>query len=94
MIWLLGGVTVLLYGAFPKAAVASWGVAGICLALGWLGPAVNMPQAVMDISPFTHLPKLPGGTGMEWGPVLALTAVAVVLVGAGAVALRRRDVQT
>ncbi|MCX5501439.1 ABC transporter permease [Streptomyces sp. NBC_00053] len=93
-IWLLGGVTVLLYGAFPKAAVASWGVAGICLALGWLGPAVNMPQAVMDISPFTHLPKLPGGTGMEWGPVLALTAVAVVLVGAGAVALRRRDVQT
>ncbi|MCT2542018.1 ABC transporter permease [Streptomyces atratus] len=93
-IWLLGGVTVLLYGAFPKAAVASWGVAGICLALGWLGPAVNMPQAVMDISPFTHLPKLPGGTGMEWGPVLALTAVAVVLVGAGAVALRRRDVLT
>ena len=91
-IWLLGGVTVLLYGAFPKAAVASWGVAGICLALGWLGPAMNMPQAVMDISPFTHLPKLPGGTGMEWGPVLALTAVAVVLVGAGAVALRRRDV--
>ncbi|WP_371097365.1 ABC transporter permease [Streptomyces sanglieri] len=93
-IWLLGGVTVLLYGAFPKAAVASWGVAGVCLALGWLGPAVNMPQAVMDISPFTHLPKLPGGTGMEWGPVLALTAVAVVLVGAGAVALRRRDVLT
>ncbi|MFE2933012.1 ABC transporter permease [Streptomyces sp. NPDC059278] len=93
-IWLLGGVTVLLYGALPKAAVASWGVAGICLALGWLGPAVNMPQAVMDISPFTHLPKLPGGTGMEWGPVLALTAVAVVLAGAGAVALRRRDVLT
>ncbi|MFD0344694.1 ABC transporter permease [Streptomyces sp. NPDC127117] len=93
-IWLLGGVTVLLYGAFPKAAVASWGVAGICLALGWLGPAVDMPQAVMDVSPFTHLPKLPGGTGMEWAPVLALTAVAVVLVGAGVGALRRRDVLT
>ncbi|MEU2670008.1 ABC transporter permease [Streptomyces sp. NPDC007164] len=93
-IWLLGGVTVLLYGVFPKAAVASWGVAGICLALGWLGPAVDMPQVVMDVSPFTHLPKLPGGTGMEWGPVLALTAVAVVLVGAGVGALRRRDVLT
>ncbi|MFJ2916751.1 MULTISPECIES: ABC transporter permease [unclassified Streptomyces] len=93
-IWLLGGVTVLLYGAFPKAAVAAWGIAGICLALGWLGPAVNMPQAVMDVSPFTHLPKLPGGTGMEWGPVLILTAVATVLVGAGVGALRRRDVLT
>ncbi|WP_327368321.1 ABC transporter permease [Streptomyces sp. NBC_01217] len=93
-IWLLGGVTVLLYGAFPKAAVASWGVAGICLALGWIGPAIDLPQPVMDISPFTHLPKLPGGTGMEWGPVLALTAAAVVLVGAGVAALRRRDVLT
>ncbi|WP_406014275.1 ABC transporter permease [Streptomyces sp. NBC_00984] len=93
-IWLLGGVTVLLYGAFPKAAVAAWGITGICLALGWLGPAVDMPQAVMDVSPFTHLPKLPGGTGMEWGPVLALTAVAAVLVGAGVAALRRRDVLT
>ncbi|WP_326766405.1 ABC transporter permease [Streptomyces sp. NBC_01591] len=93
-IWLLGGVTVLLYGAFPRAAVAAWGVAGICLALGWLGPAVDMPQAVMDVSPFTHLPKLPGGTGMDWGPVLALTAVAAVLVGAGTGALRRRDVLT
>ncbi|MEU9761340.1 ABC transporter permease [Streptomyces sp. NPDC047987] len=93
-IWLLGGVTVLMYGALPKAAVASWGVAGTCLALGWIGPALDLPQAVMDVSPFTHLPKLPGGTGMEWGPVLALTVVAVVLVGAGVVALRRRDVLT
>ncbi|MGW1408529.1 ABC transporter permease [Streptomyces sp. NPDC002403] len=93
-IWLLGGVAVLLYGAFPRAAVAAWGVAGVCLALGWIGPAVDMPQAVMDVSPFTHLPKLPGGTGMEWGPVFALTAVAAVLTGAGVGALRRRDVLT
>ncbi|MFJ7195678.1 MULTISPECIES: ABC transporter permease [unclassified Streptomyces] len=93
-IWLLGGVTVLLYGALPRAAVAAWGVAGVCLALGWIGPAVDMPQAVMDVSPFTHLPKLPGGTGMEWGPVLTLTAVAAVLTGAGVAALRRRDVLT
>ncbi|WP_335936846.1 ABC transporter permease [Streptomyces sp. PTD5-9] len=93
-IWLLGGVTVLLYGAFPKAATASWGVAGICLALGWIGPALDLPQPVMDVSPFTHLPKLPGGSGMEWGPVLALTVTAAALVGAGMVALRRRDVLT
>ncbi|MFF9572257.1 ABC transporter permease [Streptomyces sp. NPDC014685] len=91
-VWLLGGVTVLLYGVLPKAAAAAWGVAGVCLALGWLGPAIDVPQAVMNVSPFTHLPKLPGGTGMEWGPVFALTAVAAVLTGAGLGALRRRDV--
>ncbi|MFE7237425.1 ABC transporter permease [Streptomyces sp. NPDC057582] len=91
-VWLLGGLTVLLYGALPKAAVASWGVVGICLALGWIGPAVNMPQPVMNLSPFSHLPKLPG-TEMQWPPALWLTAGAVVLVAAGLGALRRRDVQ-
>ncbi|MFB7219800.1 ABC transporter permease [Streptomyces sp. NPDC056227] len=91
-VWLLGGLTVLLYGALPKAAVASWGVVGICLALGWIGPAVNMPQPVMNLSPFSHLPKLPG-TEMQWPPALWLTAGAAVLVAAGLGALRRRDVQ-
>ncbi|MET8324722.1 ABC transporter permease [Streptomyces sp. NPDC005181] len=91
-IWLLGGLAVLLYGALPKAAVASWGVVGICLALGWIGPAVNVPQPVMDLSPFSHLPKLPG-TEMQWLPALSLTAGAVVQVAAGLGALRRRDVQ-
>lgn len=91
-VWLLGGLAVLLYGALPKAAPASWGVVGICLALGWIGPAVNMPQPVMNLSPFSHLPKLPG-TEMQWPPALWLTAGAVVLVAAGLGALRRRDVQ-
>lgn len=91
-VWLLGGLTVLLYGALPKAAVASWGVVGICLALGWIGPAVNMPQPVMNLSPFSHLPKLPG-TEMQWPPALWLTTGAVILVAAGLGALRRRDVQ-
>ncbi|MFF1837801.1 ABC transporter permease [Streptomyces sp. NPDC058231] len=91
-VWLLGGLAVLLYGALPKAAVASWGVVGVCLALGWIGPAVNLPQPVMDLSPFSHLPKLPGAQ-MQWAPALWLTAGAVALVAAGLGALRRRDVQ-
>lgn len=89
-VWLLGGVTVLLYGALPKAAAAAWGVVGLCLALGWIGPAMDLPQPVMDLSPFTHLPKLPGA-GMEWGPVVLLTALAVALTAGGLAALRRRD---
>ncbi|MFF1922467.1 ABC transporter permease [Streptomyces sp. NPDC058221] len=91
-VWLLGGVTVLLYGALPKAAAAAWGVMGLCLALGWIGPALDLPQPVMDLSPFTHLPKLPGAAGMQWGPVTLLTALTVVLVAGGLAALRRRDI--
>lgn len=89
-VWLLGGVTVLLYGALPKAAAAAWGLVGICLALGWIGPALDLPQPVMDLSPFTHLPKLPGAE-LVWGAVALLTALALALTAGGLAALRRRD---
>ncbi len=92
-VWLLGGLAVLLHGAFPKAAVAAWGVAGLSLAIGWIGPALNLPQSVLNLSPFGHLPKLPGAE-MAWAPVLVLLAGAVVLVAAGLVGLRRRDIIT
>ncbi|MCL7381211.1 ABC transporter permease [Streptomyces sp. 35G-GA-8] len=89
-IWVLGALAVLLYGVFPKAAVAAWGVAGVALALGWIGPVLDLPQSVMNLSPFGHLPKLPGGE-MAWTPAVVLTVLAVALVGAGLAGLRRRD---
>ncbi|MFE7571263.1 ABC transporter permease [Streptomyces sp. NPDC057539] len=92
-IWVLGALAVLLYGVFPKAAVAAWGVAGLALALGWIGPALDLPQSVMNLSPFGHLPKLPGGE-MAWTPAVVLTVLAVALVGAGLAGLRRRDLLT
>ncbi|MGW8763492.1 ABC transporter permease [Streptomyces sp. NPDC055815] len=90
-VWTLAGLAVLLWGVTPKAAAAGWGVAGLCLALGWIGPALGLPQGVLDLSPFGHLPKLPG-TEPAWGPVLVLTALAAALTAAGLAGLRRRDV--
>lgn len=93
-IWALGGLAVLLVGAFPRAAVAAWAVAGVCLAIGWLGPALDLPSAAMNLSPFGHLPKLPGSADMTWGPVMALLAIAAALVAAGLAGLRHRDMTT
>ncbi|MFE7158497.1 ABC transporter permease [Streptomyces sp. NPDC057636] len=90
-IWVIGGLAVLLFGVFPRAAVAAWAVVGIALLIGWIGPAFELPQPVMNLSPFGHLPKLPGGE-MAWTPVLTLLAIAVVFVAAGLTGLRRRDV--
>ncbi|MEU6069259.1 ABC transporter permease [Streptomyces sp. NPDC047082] len=92
-VWVIGGVAVLLYGVAPRAATAAWGVAVAVLLIGWVGPALNAPQIVLGLSPFGHLPKLPGAQ-MQWGPVLTLAGVAVVLVGGGLAALRRRDMTT
>ncbi|MDG9720553.1 ABC transporter permease [Streptomyces sp. DH24] len=90
-VWVIGGVAVLLLGALPRAAVAAWAVAGAVLLIGWVGPALDVPRAVLDVSPFGHLPKMPGAD-MRWTPVLVLTGVAGALVATGLAALRRRDV--
>jgi len=92
-IWVIGGLAVLLYGVVPRAAMAAWGIAGAVLLIGWVGPALDAPQAVLDLSPFGHLPKLPGG-GMEWGPVLVLLVLAAAGVAVGLTGLRRRDMTT
>ncbi|MEU6194364.1 ABC transporter permease [Streptomyces sp. NPDC047061] len=90
-VWVIGGFAVLLYGLAPGlCAPASWGVAVAVLLIGWVGPALNAPQLVLDLSPFGHLPKLPGG-GMEWGPVALLLGLAAALTAAGLTGLRRRD---
>jgi ABC-2 type transport system permease protein len=90
-VWTLGAVAVLLHGLAPRAAVGGgWGVAGAALLLGWLGPALDLPRPVLNLSPFEHLPKLPGGA-MAWPPVLILTGIAAALVAAGLAGLRRRD---
>ncbi|MFI1021529.1 ABC transporter permease [Streptomyces olivaceus] len=92
-VWVIGGAAVLLHGVLPRGAVAAWGVAGAVLLLGWIGPALDVPQSVLDVSPFGHLPKLPGGE-MSWPPVLVLVLIAAVLVAVGLTALRRRDLTT
>ncbi|WP_405544252.1 ABC transporter permease [Streptomyces goshikiensis] len=90
-VWVIGALAALLHGAVPRFAVAAWAVAGAALALGWVGPALNLPQAVLDLSPFAHLPKLPGGQDPSWAPFVALTASAAALLAAALTALRRRD---
>ncbi|MFG2293444.1 ABC transporter permease [Streptomyces sp. NPDC048603] len=90
-VWLIGSVAVLLHGALPRYAPAAWAVAGIVLALGWIGPALNLPQAVLNLSPFAHLPRLPGTADPSWTPLLLLTALAAAVTAAGLAALRRRD---
>ncbi|WP_316770994.1 ABC transporter permease [Streptomyces sasae] len=90
-VWVIGGLAVVLYGLAPRLAPAAWGVAVAVLLIGWVGPALNAPQLVLDLSPFGHLPKLPGGE-MAWTPVLTLLALAAVLTASGLAGLRRRDV--
>jgi ABC-2 type transport system permease protein len=90
-VWVLMGVAVALYGLVPRAAPAAWGVLGACLLLLYLGPLLSLPDWVMDLSPYTHIPLLPAAD-VTFGPLLALTAIAAALCAVGLAGLRRRDV--
>ena len=59
--------------------------------IGEFGALFNLSQAVMDVSPFAHVPRLPGGE-FAVAPLLWLTAIAACLIGVGLAGFRRRDV--
>jgi putative exporter of polyketide antibiotics len=46
---------------------------------------------VQDVSPYTHVPSLPGGS-FSATPLLSLSALALALGACGLVLFRRRDV--
>ena len=88
----VAGVAWALVGLLPRWSVAAgWSVVAIVGLIGLFGPAVNLPQGVLDISPLTHAPKLPGGV-FSATPVLWLIAATLALAAIGLSGLRRRDI--
>jgi ABC-2 type transport system permease protein len=47
---------------------------------------------MLDISPFTHIARLPGGE-VSVEPLIWLVIVSATLIAAGLVGFRRRDIQ-
>ena len=89
-VWVLIGVTMALYGVARRAAPIAWVVLVATFLASEIGPLLDLPRWVRDISPFTHVPTLPGGE-VTAGPLLGLLAAATALIAAGLWALRRRD---
>lgn len=88
----LVGIAVALHGWLPQAVSVAWAVLALSLLVGQLGPLLQLPQAAMDLSPFTHLPQLPAAP-MTRTPVVALLVLAAVLCCFGVLTFRRRDLQ-
>jgi ABC-2 type transport system permease protein len=90
-VWVLAGITVALFGLTPRLVAVSWAALVVFLLLGQLGPVLRLNQWAMDVSPFTHVPKLPDAEPAA-APMVWLVAVGVVLTVSGLVGFRRRDV--
>ncbi len=89
-VWVLVGAALALYGLAPRLTGVAWGLFAAVVLVGEVGTLLKLPPWALDLSPFTHVPKLPGGAFAPL-PTLALLGLAAVLVAAGLWGFRRRD---
>ena len=88
----IAGVAVALVGLLPGACVAgAWTVLGAVVVIDLFGQVLQLSHWLLDVSPFTHVPKLPGGT-VSAAPLLWLCLAAITFSALGLAALRRRDI--
>jgi ABC-2 type transport system permease protein len=88
--WVMAGAAMLLYGVRPQWSLAAWALVAWVFVVAMFATVLDLPQWVSNSSPFEHVPALPAAS-MAWLPLVVLTVVASVAVGAGLVALERRD---
>lgn len=78
-------------GLWPGGAVpGAWTVLGTVVVIDLFGQALRLSHWLLDVSPFTHAPRLPGGP-VSAAPLLWLCLAAVALGAVGLAALCRRD---
>ena len=88
----LAAVAIALFGLLPRACVAgAWTALGLVVVINLFGQVLQLSHWILDISPFTHAPRLPGGT-VTAAPLLWLCALALAACVAGLAGLRRRDI--
>ncbi len=86
------GLAALAFGAVPDGCVAvAWTAVGLAVLLNIFGQVLQLSHWVLDISPFTHAPRLPGGP-VSAAPLAWLSVIALALGATGLAALRHRDI--
>jgi len=87
----LAGLAMALFGVVPRLSGTAWPAVVAALVIGQLGGLLRLNRWLMDISPFTQVPRVPGHE-VTAAPLVWLTAVATLLVAAGLIRFRRRDI--
>jgi ABC-2 type transport system permease protein len=90
-VWVVAAIAVALFGLLPRWTVLAWVPLVIAVVFAMFGTVLDLPRAVLDVSPFEVTPDVPAA---DWDPLplVVLVAVAGALVAAGVTGLRRRDV--
>ena len=89
---LFAGLAVALLGWRPRWHALAWAVLAAAAVLAYLGPGFDLPEVLLDASPFLAVGRDVVGEGASTTGVAVLVGLGVVLAAAGFVGFRRRDV--
>lgn len=91
-VWLLVALTLALFGVLPRFTPAVWAVLVGFVAVYLLGSLSTVPQWLLDLEPFAHVPRVGAGdftaVSLTW-----LVLIDGVLAAVGIVAFQRRDLR-
>ena len=90
-LWVLCGFTTVLIGYSRRAANAVWAMLAFLVVVGLFGPLLQLPQWIQNLSPFEHVPPLPGAS-FEIIPLAALAVLAGLSLAGGVRAIAHRDI--
>ena len=90
-VWVVLALVVVLFGLAPRWLAAAWAMLVGFLLLGESGPLLRLPGSVVDLSPYSHMPKLPRGIATA-APLAFSALLAAGLVLLGVAGFGRRDV--
>ena len=90
-VWVCVGLALAIFGSAPKVVYVAWALLAAFVVVGEFGPLFNLPQPVIDVSPFVHAVVLPGSTVVA-APLAVLFAIAAALVVLAQTTFRRRDI--
>jgi ABC-2 type transport system permease protein len=90
-VWVVVGVGALLFALRSQWALLGWAALVLFATLGLIGELLGLPDWVLQLSPYTHVAKVPVEP-FTWGPALVLTAIAAVLLAVAWARFRTRDI--
>lgn len=88
---LIGGLALALFGLRPRAFPVGWAAFAFVAFVGFLGPGLNLPGWLLELSPATHVGNPPLGT-VEVLPLVVLGVIDVALGVVASLGFRRRGV--
>ena len=88
---LLAGLSVALFGWWPRAQALTWAVFGVAAVTAYMGPGLDLPQVLIDWSPFGLVGSVPAADLDVTGALVAGLG-GLALLAVGVVGFARRDI--